>query len=60
MKIYSITNLTGVSDFYLGINQIEIDPKEVQIDDLVELNEIVHNHHKGTILQFFNDRYILK
>ena len=59
MKIYSITNLNGVSNYYIGINQIEIDPKEVQINKLVELIEVVQSHHEGTVLQFFNDRYIL-
>ena len=59
MKIYSITNLTGVSDFYLGINQIEIDPNEVQISKLVDLIEIIQSQFDDVILQFFNDRYIL-
>ena len=59
MKIYSITNLIGVSNYYIGINQIEIDPKEVQINKLVELIEVIQNHYKDTLLQFFNDQYIL-
>ena len=59
MKTYSIANLNGVSNYYIGINQIEIDPKEVQINKLVELIEVVQSHHEGTVLQFFNDRYIL-
>jgi tRNA threonylcarbamoyladenosine modification (KEOPS) complex Cgi121 subunit len=60
MKIYSITNSNGVSNYYLGINQIEIDPKEVQINKLVELIEVIQTHYADTVLQFFNDRYILK
>jgi tRNA threonylcarbamoyladenosine modification (KEOPS) complex Cgi121 subunit len=59
MKIYSVKNLNGMSSYYIGINQIEIDPKEVQINDLVELINIIHDHHKDTAVQFFNDRYIL-
>ena len=59
MKIYSITNLNGVSNYYIGINQIEIDPKEVQINELVELIEVIQSHYEDTLLQFFNDRYIL-
>ena len=59
MKIYSITNSSGVSNYYVGINQIEIDPKEVQINELVELIEVIQSHHEDTVLQFFNDRYIL-
>jgi len=59
MKIYSITNLNGVSNYYIGINQIEIDPKEVQIKELVELIELIQSHHEDIVLQFFNDRYIL-
>ncbi len=59
MKIYSITNSIGVSNYYVGINQIEIDPKKVQINKLVELIEVIQNHYKDTLLQFFNDQYIL-
>ncbi|MHA1461339.1 MAG: KEOPS complex subunit Cgi121 [Promethearchaeota archaeon] len=59
MKIYSITNSNGVSNYYVGINQIEIDPKEVQINKLVELIEVIQNHYADTVLQFFSDRYIL-
>jgi tRNA threonylcarbamoyladenosine modification (KEOPS) complex Cgi121 subunit len=59
MKIYSIANSNGVSNYYIGINQIEIDPKEVQIKELVELIELIQGHHEDIVLQFFNDRYIL-
>ena len=59
MKIYPITNLTGISDFYVGINQIEIDPNEVQISKLVDLIESIQSQLDGVIVQFFNDRYIL-
>jgi len=59
MKIYSITNLNGVSNYYIGINQIEIDPKDVQINKLVELIEVIQSHYADIVLQFFNDRYIL-
>jgi tRNA threonylcarbamoyladenosine modification (KEOPS) complex Cgi121 subunit len=59
MKTYSITNLNGVSNYYIGINQIEIDPKEVQIKELVELIGVIQSQHEDTVLQFFNDRYIL-
>jgi len=59
MKIYSITNSNGVSNYYIGINQIEIDSKEVQINKLVELIEVIQSHYEDTVLQFFNDRYIL-
>jgi len=59
MKIYSITKSNGVSNYYVGINQIEIDPKEVQIKELVELIEVIQSNHEDTVLQFFNDRYIL-
>ena len=59
MKVYSIANLNGVSNYYVGINQIEIDPKEVQINKLVELIEVIQSHYEDTVLQFFNDRYIL-
>ena len=59
MKTYSITNSNGVSNYYIGINQIEIDPKEVQLNKLVELIEVIQSHYEDTILQFFNDRYIL-
>ena len=59
MKTYSITNSNGVSNYYVGINQIEIDPKEVQINKLVELIEVIQSHYEDTVLQFFNDRYIL-
>ncbi|MFX1288035.1 MAG: KEOPS complex subunit Cgi121 [Promethearchaeota archaeon] len=59
MKIYLIENPNGISNYYVGINQIEIDSANNQINKLVKLIEIVHNHHKETVLQFFNDRYIL-
>ncbi|NVM44112.1 MAG: hypothetical protein HWN79_04255 [Candidatus Lokiarchaeota archaeon] len=59
MNIYFIKDSNGLSNYYVGINQIEIDPKKVQINELVELNEIVHSHHKDTFLQFFNDKYVL-
>ena len=59
MNTYSIANSNGVSNYYIGINQIEIDPKEVQINKLVELIEIIQSHYEDTLLQFFNDRYIL-
>lgn len=59
MNIYSITNLNGIPNYYIGINQVEIDPKKVQINELVELIEVIQSHHEDTVLQFFNDRYIL-
>jgi len=59
MKIYSITNLEGVSNYHIGINQIEIDPKEIQLKELVELIEVIQSQHEDTVLQFFNDKYIL-
>ena len=59
MKVYSIANLSGVTNYCVGINQIEIDPKEVQINKLVELIEVIQSQHEDTVLQFFNDRYIL-
>jgi tRNA threonylcarbamoyladenosine modification (KEOPS) complex Cgi121 subunit len=59
MKIYSITNLNGVPNYHVGINQIEIDPKEIQIKELVELIEVIQSQHEDTVLQFFNDKYIL-
>ena len=59
MKIYSLTNQNDVPNYYVGINQIEIDPKEVQINKLVELIEVIQSHYGNTLLQFFNDRYIL-
>ncbi|MHA1508955.1 MAG: KEOPS complex subunit Cgi121 [Promethearchaeota archaeon] len=59
MKTYSVTNINGVSNYYIGINQIEIDPKEIQIKELVELIEVIQSQHKDTVLQFFNDRYVL-
>ena len=59
MKTYSFTNANGVSNYYIGINQIEIDSKEVQIKELMELIEVIQSHHEDTDLQFFNDRYVL-
>jgi tRNA threonylcarbamoyladenosine modification (KEOPS) complex Cgi121 subunit len=59
MRIYSIKGTHGISDYYVGINQIEIDPDEVRINDLVELIEIVQDLHKDTVLQFFNEKHIL-
>ena len=59
MKVYSIKNLNGVSNYHIGINQIEIDPEEIQIKELVELIEVIQSQHEDTILQFFNDKYIL-
>jgi tRNA threonylcarbamoyladenosine modification (KEOPS) complex Cgi121 subunit len=59
MKIYSFKNSGEMLSYNVGINQIEIDPNEVQINDLVKLIEIIQSHHKDTIVQFFNDKYIL-
>jgi tRNA threonylcarbamoyladenosine modification (KEOPS) complex Cgi121 subunit len=59
MKTYSITNSNNVPNYYIGINQIEIDPNEVQINKLVELIEVIESHYEETFLQFFNDKYIL-
>ena len=59
MKVYSITNAMGVSSYYIGINQIEIDPLEVQINKLVESIDIIQGRYDNTVLQFFNDRNIL-
>ena len=59
MKIYSITNLNGVPNYHIGINQIEIDPKEIQLKELVESIEVIQSQHDDTVLQFFNDEYIL-
>ncbi len=59
MNVCFIKDSNGLPNYYVGINQIEIDPKKVQINGLVELNEIVNSHHKDTFLQFFNDRYVL-
>lgn len=59
MKIYSIKGTHGVSDYYVGINQIEINPDEVRINDLVKLIESVQDLHKDTVLQFFNEKHIL-
>jgi len=59
MKTYSITNLNGVYNYHIGINQIEIDPKKIQLKELVELIEVIQSHYEDTLLQFFNDKYIL-
>ncbi|TES94493.1 MAG: hypothetical protein E3J90_12405 [Promethearchaeota archaeon] len=59
MKTYSITNINGVSNYHVGINQIEIDPKEIQLKELVELIEVIQSQHEDTVLQFFSDKYIL-
>jgi len=59
MKIYFIKDSNGMRDYYVGINQIEINPKEVQINKLVELIEVIQSHYEDTVLQFFSDRYIL-
>lgn len=59
MKIYFIKDSNGMRDYYVGINQIEIAPKEVQINELIELIEVIQSHYEDTVLQFFNDRYIL-
>ena len=59
MKVYSITNAMGVSSYYIGINQIEIDPLEVQINKLVGSIDIIQGRYDNTVLQFFNDRNIL-
>ncbi|MFX0009490.1 MAG: KEOPS complex subunit Cgi121 [Candidatus Hermodarchaeota archaeon] len=59
MKIYSIKGPQGMTDYYVGINQIEINPDEVRINDLVELIENIQELHKDTVLQFFNEKHIL-
>jgi len=59
MKSHSFTDLNGVSNYYIGINQVEIDSKEVQIEELLKLIEVIQNHHEDTVLQFFNDKYVL-
>ena len=59
MKIYIVKGSNELSHYYVGINQIEVDPKKVQIDQLVGLSEIVNNKHPETVLQFFDNQYIL-
>ncbi|MHA2289839.1 MAG: KEOPS complex subunit Cgi121 [Promethearchaeota archaeon] len=59
MKIYFIKASGELSHYYIGINQIEIGPKKVQINDLVELIENVHINHNETVLQFFNEEFVL-
>jgi tRNA threonylcarbamoyladenosine modification (KEOPS) complex Cgi121 subunit len=59
MKISFVKGSKGLSNYFVSINQIEIDPKEVQINELLELNEMVRRQHNDTVLQFFNDRYVL-
>lgn len=59
MKVYPIMNLIGVSNYYIGINQIEIDPKEIQINTLIKLIDTIQSQHDDIVLQFFDDRYIL-
>ena len=59
MKISFVKGSKGLSNYFVGINQIEIDPKEVQINELLELNEMIRCQHNDAVLQFFNDRYVL-
>jgi len=59
MKISFVKESKRLSSYFVGISQIEIDPKEVQIKELLELNEMVRRQHNDTVLQFFNDIYVL-
>ncbi|MFX0075289.1 MAG: KEOPS complex subunit Cgi121 [Candidatus Hermodarchaeota archaeon] len=59
MNFYSIKILGVLPSYNVGINQIEIDPDKVQINDLLELLEAIQNTYENTMLQFFNNRYVL-
>jgi len=59
MKVYLINHSNGISNYYVGINQVEIDSKDIHINKLLELIEIVTSNYKNIVLQFFDDKYIL-
>ena len=59
MKIYFVKDSNGMPEYYVGINQIEIDPEVVKIDELMKFIEVIQSRHEDNVIQFFSDRYIL-
>jgi len=45
--------------YYIGINRIKMSSRRYKVDQLFELIEIIQNKYKDSILQFFDDKYVL-
>jgi len=57
-----INTFKGLSEnlkYCVGINQIEVDPEELSLEKLLKLIEVIQKKHKDTVLQFFNEKYVL-
>jgi len=59
MIINFFKGLTENLKYCVGINQIEVDPEELSLEKLLELIKVIQKNHKDTILQFFNEKYVL-
>jgi len=59
MIINFFKGLTENLKYYVGINQIEVDPEELSLEKLLKLIEVIQKNHKDTVLQFFNEKYVL-
>lgn len=56
-KNFNITELELT--YFVGINRVKINANAYTIDQLFELSEKIQNKYSDSILQFFNENYIL-
>ena len=57
VKNFNITELELT--YFIGINRIKINANVYTIDQLFELSDKIQNKYSDSILQFFNENYIL-
>lgn len=57
IKKYSITSLD--LNYFVGLNQIKLNNKQFELNQLIELIEELQTSYKDSIIQFFNDKYII-
>jgi hypothetical protein len=45
--------------YYVGLNQIRLLQKVFELDRLIQITSILQTQFSETVIQFFNDKYIL-
>ncbi len=57
VKEFSITSLD--LNYFVGLNQIKLNNKEFELNQLFELIEELQTSYRNSIIQFFSDKYII-
>ena len=57
IKKFSIPDLD--LNYFVGLNQIKLNNKQFELNQLIELIEELQKSYRDSIIQFFNDKYII-